>query len=41
MKSIKSPNAFDKYMKVIFHKMYLANVSNRLIELENQRDIDC
>ena len=34
-------NVFDKYMKVIFHKMYLANVSNRLRELENPRDIDC
>jgi hypothetical protein len=28
-------------MKEIFHKMYLANVSNRLRELENPRDIDC
>ena len=39
----KSPNfnIFDKYMKHIFHKMYLANVSNRLRELENPRDIDC
>jgi len=33
-------NIFDKYMKEIFHKMYLANVSNRLRELENPRIID-
>ena len=36
-----SYNIFDKYMKEIFHKMYLANVSNRLRELENPRVIDC
>ena len=36
----KNPKIFDKYMKEIFHKMYLANVSNRLRELENPRVID-
>ena len=41
MKKSTNSNAFDKYMKVIFHKIYLANVSNRLRELENPRDIDC
>ena len=39
-KRTKNLNIFDKYMKEIFHNMYLANVSNRLRELENPRVID-
>ena len=39
-KRAKNLNIFDKYMKEIFHNMYLANVSNRLRELENPRVID-
>lgn len=34
-------NPFDKYMKNIFNKIYLANVGNRLRELENPSNIDC
>ena len=34
-------NPFDKYMRNIFSKIYLANVGNRLRELENPNDIDC
>ena len=39
-KRAKNLNIFDKYMKEIFHNMYLVNVSNRLRELENPRVID-
>ena len=34
-------NPFDEERKKIFGKMYLANVRNRLRELENPTDIDC
>ena len=34
-------NPFDKYMKNIFNKIYLANVGNRLRELENPSNVDC
>ena len=34
-------NPFGKYMKDIFNNIYLANVYNRLRELENPSDIDC
>ena len=34
-------NPFNKIMQKIFHKVYLANVRNRLRELDNPGDIDC
>ena len=37
----KNHDSFDEERKKIFNKIYLANVRNRLRELENPTDIDC
>ena len=39
--STSKQNPFDKHMKKIFNKVYLANVGNRLRELENPNITDC
>ena len=39
--STSKQNPFDKHMKKIFNKVYLANVGNRLREIENPNITDC
>ena len=41
MELTKNENIFDDERKIIFGKIYLANVKNRLRDLNNPSNIDC